>query len=112
MVRRALQLAGALGLVALVFLAGRLTVAAADADRLLADYLRVGSDSGRILQELPVVPVSSEPTADGRSLEVVFVRPLLERAVVDKAWRLGVDDHGQVVPSEVSIASCRQPSSF
>ena len=110
---RLLRAACAVLVLGLVFVAGRLSAASAgDADRLFADYLRVGGDSGRVLQQLPVVPVSSRPGADGRSLELVFVRQLLERTVVDRAWQLGVNDQGQLTPAEVSVASYRQPSSF
>jgi hypothetical protein len=116
--RRLLRLVGA-GLVAgLAFAAGHLTGRApagtvpSTADQLFAEYVRVGADQGRVLEQLPMVPVASHPAQDGRTMEVVFVRRLLERAVVDKAFRLGTDEHGRVTPAEVNLAAYRTPSSF
>jgi hypothetical protein len=72
-----------------------------DYQEALERYVQMGQEAGSVLGELPHrVVVSTQPTEDGR-IEVVYIRQLLERTIVDQAFRLGTDEAGRprLVPS-------------
>lgn len=75
-----------------------------DYQEALDRYVQMGQEAGSVLGELPHrVVVSTQPTEDGR-IEVVYIRQLLERTIVDNAFRLGTDETGRprLVPSAPS----------
>lgn len=80
--------------------------------KILADYLEVGHRNGQVLDQLPNVTLEVRPAGDGQSVEVIYVRRLVERVVVDEAWRLGTDEHGQPQPAKVDLASYKTASSL
>lgn len=76
----------------------------ATADAALADYLRLGKEQGSVVAELPQrVVVESRPAPDGKGYEVLYLRQVLERAVVNDLYRTGVDDAGRRVLLPASV---------
>lgn len=70
-------------------------------DQLLQMYLTQGREGGRVVGEMPMVMLESTRTPEGRA-EITFVRPLVERMIVDNFYELGKNDAGQVVPVPVN----------
>jgi hypothetical protein len=69
-------------------------------DDLLTRYLDVGRQQGRVIAEMPErIVLESRPLTDGSAVEVLYLRQVLERAVVtDNAmFRVGTNDAGQRV---------------
>lgn len=85
---------------------------AGSAERLLADYLEAGRESGRVLEQLPLQAIASERRADGRGLDVVFVRTIVERAHVEQGVRLASDEHGMPTALPVDLAHYLPPTDF
>src|SRR5690606_15437379 len=73
------------------------------ADEALDQYLETGFSEGRVLGELPALMVETR-AIDGRA-EIVYVRRVLERTVVDEIVEEGVDDGGRIVERSVSPAA-------
>lgn len=65
----------------------------------LRAYFARGGEQGRVLGEVaePMV-LQYNPVGDGRSVEVLYLRQILERAIVEDAIRLRTDDAGHAVP--------------
>ncbi|MBX3352640.1 MAG: hypothetical protein KF684_06870 [Phycisphaeraceae bacterium] len=81
--------------------AGLVAANALTPDQLLQMYLTQGREGGRVVGEMPMVMLETMRTQDGRS-EITFVRPLVERMIVDNFYELGQNDAGQVVPVPVN----------
>lgn len=65
----------------------------------LEQYLDRGRRAGTVVGEVPeLVMLDSRPVADGHGFEVIFVRQIMERAVVDDLFRMATDADGRVVP--------------
>lgn len=77
------------------------------ADEALDQYLETGFSEGRVLGELPALMVETR-ALDGRA-EIVYVRRVLERTVVDEIVEEGVDDGGRIVERPVSPAAFARP---
>lgn len=71
-------------------------------DQILQAYKQTGMEDGRVVGEMPMVMLETVPTADGRA-QITFVRPLVERVVVDQLYELGQDDAGRAVPVKASV---------
>lgn len=68
-------------------------------------YLSKGQEEGRVLGESPArVLVSKTPTADGKGFEVIYLRQILERSVVNDLYQFGYDESGQAVPVRIEEA--------
>ncbi len=66
-------------------------------------YLSAGQQQGRVIAEMPEqVVVETNPQPDG-SIEVVYLRQIIERRVVDGAYRQVRDETGNAVSVPVSI---------
>lgn len=103
--------AAAMGVVALVqFNTNRLTtgieharpnlggLSTRSADQALADYLEIGKQQGRVISEMPErIVLESRPNPSGEGYEVLYVRQLIERAVVQDLFRIGVNEVGKKV---------------
>ena len=73
-------------------------------DDALAEYLRLGKEQGQVVAELPQrVVVESRPAPGGAGYEVLYLRQVLERAVVSDLYRTGVDDAGRRVLLPASV---------
>jgi len=71
----------------------------ASVDQAFDQYVRLGTESGRVLEVDPELRVvESTPLADGSGVEVVYVRRVLERVIVDEVYRKTTDELGRVVP--------------
>ncbi len=77
--------------------AGLAGVSTLSSDQLLQAYMQSGIENGRVVGEMPMVMLETVPTADGKS-QITFVRPLVERAIVDQFYELGQTDAGKFVP--------------
>ena len=80
------------------------------ANQALEQYMRAGTDEGRIIQELPLLTVEIRPTPDGEESEVIFVRRFMERALVKGVYKMGIDEQGRtvVVPTDESLGQVRE----
>jgi len=65
-------------------------------------YVRAGRESGRIVRVDPELRgIDSTPLENGAGVEVIYLRRVLERAVIDDVYRYATDDLGRVVPVRV-----------
>lgn len=82
-----------------------------DADQAYEDYLSLGAREGRVLQELPMMMVETRFDDTHGTVEVVYVRQLLERATVQSAFELREDESGQLeaLPVGVELLQSKKP---
>jgi hypothetical protein len=67
-------------------------------DAAIQSYLDLGRRSGRVVGELPDrVVLDSRPLPDGSGFEVTYLRQFVERATVERAYRVGETDTGGAV---------------
>lgn len=83
--------------------AGLGPVVAADPgpDQALRSYLDAGRRAGRVIDEVPQrVVVEARPIDGGQRVEVLYIRQILEREVVDQVYGLTQDETGaeQTIP--------------
>ncbi len=70
----------------------------------LQQYLDLGRASGDVVGEMPdVLLVGSTPNPRGHGYEVVFIRQIVERRVVEDLYRLGTDELGRPVPMRMDV---------
>jgi hypothetical protein len=70
------------------------------------NYLTRGQEEGAVIGELPKVLVESRPAPNGAGLEVLYLRQILERTIINDVYELnGRDETGQP-----TLARMRQPS--
>lgn len=81
-------------------------------EALLTRYLDAGAENGNVLEPLPNVTLDVRPAAQEGAVEVIFMRRILERAVVREGWRIGSDEHGRPQPARVDLASFKATTSF
>ena len=78
------------------------------------DYVRVGTEQGRVLEELPMVMIEARLIRTGEGepplYEVYYVRQLLERTRVNSAFEINRDDLGRQVPVKIDFASLQTDS--
>jgi hypothetical protein len=86
------------------------SLANASPEQLFDAYMRQGKNVGRVVGEMPTVMLETVRTADGRA-EVTFVRPLIERVVVDRVYELSETDTGEpvAVPATWSVIAPGEP---
>jgi hypothetical protein len=80
---------------------GAIVPARHSADEAFHDYLTLGAQEGRVLQELPMMMVETRFDQNEGRIEVVYVRQLLERTTVQSAIELTEDPLGR--PSAVEV---------
>ncbi|QOJ00159.1 MAG: hypothetical protein HRU70_06525 [Phycisphaeraceae bacterium] len=77
-------------------------------DEALENYITVGSKDGRVLGELEDrILIRGEPAADGAGWDVVFVRPIVERARVPDLYRFATDEWGNPTGTAVKVTPRR-----
>jgi len=65
----------------------------------LQSYLDLGQRNGDVIGQVPeLVLLESRPADSGNGYEVVYLRQIIERAVVDELYRFGQDELGRPVP--------------
>jgi len=84
---------------------GPLLQARHSADEAFSDYLTLGAQEGRVLQELPMMMIESRFDRDQGRVEVVYVRQLLERATVESAFELTEDALGRPEPVPIDLTN-------
>lgn len=75
------------------------------ADEAWNKYVEAGQTAGRLVSAAPApVVLEARPTADGRGVEVVYMRQVIERRVTDELYRVTSDEFGMPVrvPEEPS----------
>lgn len=70
-------------------------------------YLDAGRHSGLVVGEIPDRPVIETYTRGDGSIEVVYVRQIVERRVTDRVYREVRDDAGRAVPVAIPAAEVR-----
>ncbi len=75
-----------------------ISIVPASADDALNQYRSVGEQEGRYIGEMPKVMVEARAMPDGVRVEVIYLRQLLEREVVNGVYGLGEDDQGRATP--------------
>ena len=80
------------------------SIAHADSQEALEQYFELGREEGRVLYALPSTVMTTWPAVDGKSLEVLYVRRVLERTVVSEMYEVNQDETGQLtsVPAELA----------
>lgn len=66
-------------------------------DDALSHYRTSGREEGRLVNELPMMVVDTQPQAGSDQLEVLYLRRFLERTTVDQVYELGTRDDGTAV---------------
>lgn len=80
------------------------------ASEALARYLDLGKKEGAVLGEVPQkYLVNTIPVEDGGGYEVIFVRQIIERAVVPELYRFGTDELGRPSPVRLEPRVPREP---
>lgn len=81
-------------------------------DQALARYLAAGQNTGVVVGEVPDrVVVETNPRDDG-SVEVLYIRQIIERRVTDQIFREIRDDTGRLVPVPAKVSEIRPPRAF
>lgn len=71
-------------------------------DQALDTYLEQGKAVGRVVRQKPgLVILDTNPINDGKDLEIIYLRQIVERAVVDNLYRVSRDESGRLVPIPV-----------
>jgi hypothetical protein len=58
-----------------------------------------------VVEELPLRLMGARPGPAGRGIEVLYVRPVVERAVVDGVYSVGTDELGRPAPVQIDPAT-------
>jgi hypothetical protein len=75
-------------------------------------YLQAGQANGQVVGEMPDhVVVETRPLIDG-TVEVIYLRQVIERRVLDQAYREAVDEFGNPVVVPVDLKTLKRGSSF
>lgn len=88
-------------------LGGPAVLSAGDA---LQQYLDLGKESGTVVGELPSgIVLEKRPLADGTGYEVLYIRPIIERATVHNVFREVQTESGktQIVPADLPKPASR-----
>ncbi|MEM1183902.1 MAG: hypothetical protein AAGI53_02765 [Planctomycetota bacterium] len=78
------------------------------ADEALERYLQLGRDEGTVVASMPDQVVEARPLEDGTA-EVLYLRQILERRIVDQFFRLGSNEHGDPIVLEGAAPSPSSP---
>jgi|TARA_R110000782_G_scaffold19101_9_gene52049 hypothetical protein len=81
-------------------------------DEALARYLAAGQNAGVVVGEVPDRVVVETNARDDGSVEVLYVRQIIERRVTDQIYREIRDDTGRLVPVPVKASEIRPPRAF
>lgn len=75
----------------------------AEPEQAFEQYMNAGQKSGRVIAEMPEqVVVETRPMPDG-TIEVLYLRQIIERRVIDQAFRQVHDERGNTVAVPVRI---------
>ena len=75
----------------------------AEPEQAFNQYMTAGQKAGRVIAEVPnQVIVETTPMPDG-SIEVLYLRQVIERKVMDSAYRIIHDEAGNEVPVRIRV---------
>jgi hypothetical protein len=79
----------------------------ANPDQAFGQYLEAGQSNGQVIGEMPnQIVIETRPLEDG-TIEVTFIRQVVERKVLDRAYRETSDEFGNPVILPVNLDSLR-----
>lgn len=78
-------------------------------DQALERYLDAGRVAGVVIGEMPERLVVDTSARDDGTIEVVYLRQIVERRVTDRVYRESVDEHGRPVALPIDAASIQRP---
>ena len=81
-------------------------------EELFDEYVARGQQEGRVVEELPKIMLRSVPSKENTAVEVFYVRQTIERATIDSAIQIEVDEEGNLlfVPVELPMIDGEQPA--
>jgi len=92
--------------------AGMVSLGQASPEQAFGQYLQAGQTNGQVVGEMPnQIVVETRPLADG-TIEVIYLRQIIERRVLDQAYREAVDEFGNSVVVPVNLDSLKTNSPF
>lgn len=63
-------------------------------------YIELGKERGIVLDQMPdQMLIATRPTENNTKVEVIFIRQIVERRVLDKLYNVGETDTGLMVPT-------------
>src|SRR5690606_27872013 len=72
--------------------------------QLLDQYLEKGRQSGLVQGEAPAKTLlSAQPAPSGNGYEVIYIRQIVERAIVTDLYQLGADEAGNPQPVRLQL---------
>ena len=75
----------------------------AQPEQAFEQYIESGQKSGKVISEMPEqLVVETKPLPDG-TIEVIYVRQIIERRVIDQAYRMMQDETGNAFPVPVRV---------
>lgn len=75
----------------------------AQPEQAFEQYIESGQKSGKVISEMPEqLVVETKPLPDG-TIEVIYVRQVIERKVIDHAYRIMHDETGNAFPVPVRV---------
>jgi len=75
----------------------------AEPEQAFEQYLESGQKSGKVIAEMPEqLVVETKPLPDG-TIEVIYIRQIIERQVIDQAYRMMQDETGKAFPVPVRV---------
>ncbi|MBO6512343.1 MAG: hypothetical protein JJ974_00070 [Phycisphaerales bacterium] len=91
--------------------AGMIPLRQADTDQAFDQYLQAGQNSGKVVGEMPnQIVVETKPLENG-TIEVIYLRQIVERRVLEKAYRETVDEFGKPAVVPVDLDSIKHKRS-
>ena len=85
-------------------LGSRILLDQAKPDQAFDQYLSSGQSLGRVVGEMPErIVIETRPMPNG-TIEVLYLRQIIERQVIDHAYREVRDEAGNVIPVPVELS--------
>jgi len=76
----------------------------AQPDQAFNQYLDAGQRNGQVIGEMPEhIVIETRPMADG-TIEVLYLRQVIERQIIDHAYREIFDESGNAVPVPIELS--------
>ncbi|MEM9372659.1 MAG: hypothetical protein AAGA55_03365 [Planctomycetota bacterium] len=87
-------------------------LAEASPDQAMERYIEAGRRAGSVVGEVPDrLVIETIPQRDG-SIEVVYLRQIVERRITDQVYRESMTDSGATVPVRIPAAQVQRRKSF
>lgn len=81
-------------------------------EELFQQYVRAGQETGRVVTQLPRMVMDTRTAPAGNAVEVLYLRPVVERMTVDEFYRTASDEHGNAVRMKVPFRQLRRGGSL